>query len=142
MLLKYIKINQIVYLAIIISLLVSSCAGNPADIFPLRGTSWKMTVLNGEALPAGVEVTLMFNQHGKITGHAPCNDYFAFYKQRGIYVIFEESGSTRVNCSESGVMALEMAYLQNVEKVRSFQVKDSTLTFYDDINNPLMVFTR
>ena len=120
-----------------------SCTSSSSDVFPLRSSSWRLVELNNQPVSSNEKIILIFNQHGKITGQAPCNDYYAFYKQRGKYLIFAEAASSKKECGLSGnSLDKEEVFIQNLEKVRSFNVDGNKLIFYDEYYKSLMAFTR
>ncbi|WP_456380969.1 META domain-containing protein [Thiolapillus sp.] len=87
------------------------------------GTEWILTMLNGEAVPEDLQISLTY-EDGQIKGNAGCNSYFSDMKDRedaGGSVKLGPVGSTRKACPDE-VMHLEGSYLQSLGNTTSFSL--------------------
>ena len=50
----------------------ASCAALAADVFPIEGSLWRVTVINGEATPSNYTINFGGNA---VTGRLGCNDF-------------------------------------------------------------------
>jgi heat shock protein HslJ len=110
--------------------------GAPQPPPSLEGASWTIIQVGELSAPAGAEATLVFAQ-GQATGRAACNNYFASFTQDGTALSFGPPGATKMFCSEEGVMAFEAAFLESLEKVRTFTIETGRLVLLDESGAPL-----
>lgn len=127
--------------AILISCLtLVMCTGKSNEVIPV-GSVWQVTQmeLNGTAVQAPAEgiPTLGFADSTKIGGNAGCNYYFGNYTiEPANKIKISPMGMTRMACPD---MTYESSFIQNLEKVRSYTLKDSVLTLCDSLGKNLMV---
>jgi len=87
----------------------------------LGGSSWVVTGYNNgkQAVVSGIlgsELTANFNEDGKLSGFAGCNNFTAGYEVTGKNIKIGPAASTRKMCADpEGVMDQEMQYLQALE---------------------------
>ena len=83
---------------------------------------WVLETLDGATFDARAE--LQFPEKGKITGRAPCNNFFG--EQTAPYPWFEAGpiGATRMTCPD---MAAETAFLQALAAMTLAEVAADTL---------------
>jgi heat shock protein HslJ len=104
---------------------------NPPGSASLPGTRWVVTGFTldgaGGALPAGVRLTLDFDDAGGVGGTAGCNSYFgsAAFVSGGIAIT--GVGSTEMAC-EPGVMEREARFLAALARVTSFTLEEQHLS--------------
>ena len=138
-------------------LLVGGCgdrAPTPIPVTPttvssipanLVGIEWKLVSYGPASAPTAAlpqtEVTLEFEQNGKISGSAGCNGYFGSVTIDGEKLLQTSPvGNTVMGCVDKAVTAQETAFLEAFYEVESIKVVDSTLTLgYPDGE---LVFTK
>jgi heat shock protein HslJ len=95
------------------------------------------------AVPPGSQVTLSFQQGGKISGNAGCNDYFgAYHVDGGLLSIGGLVATERYCLSPQNVMDLEGRYLSLLPESTRYNIDgdELTLSYYDE--RKLLVFRR
>jgi heat shock protein HslJ len=76
-------------------------------------------------------ITLRFDSTDtRAGGFAGCNQYSAAYRLSGDSLTFQAPIATKMFCE--GFMEVETALLGALERVRRFEVTDSTLTLYSE----------
>lgn len=95
---------------------------------------WILASIGDLSEPRGAQdrpVTLRFDSaEARAGGFAGCNRYSAAYRTSGDSVSFEAPIATKMFCE--GSMDVETALLGALERVRRFEVTDSTLTLYSE----------
>ncbi|QYZ80332.1 META domain-containing protein [Methanofollis formosanus] len=135
-------------------LLAAGCTGQTPDGTDnetvqgtdLNGTAWDLLsyTQNGsmkDAL-AGTTVTLVLGENNTASGSAGCNAYSASYTLDGTAITFGPAVSTLMYCPIEGLMEQESAYLRFLDTVKSYEVKDETLTFFDENGTAVLVFGK
>lgn len=107
-----------------------SLAATPA---PLTGHTWTLTrlVVDGDEkiLSSANPITLSFQaQDQSLSGNSGCNAYGASYTLTGDQIHITGMRSTLVFCEDAGVMDLEAAYTQALQRVESLRIDGNTLT--------------
>ena len=107
-----------------------SHAATPAT---LTGHSWTLTrlVVDGDdkILSSANPITLSFQaQDHTLSGSSGCNTYGASYTLTGSQIHITDLRSTLVFCDDAGVMELEFAYTQALQRVESVRIDGDTLT--------------
>ena len=106
-------------------LVLTACGGGAADN-PLSGTSWVLDSISSAEIPAGVEVTLSFEEE-RLSGRA-CNNYGGDYSVNDESFETGEIESTLMACMEpEGIMDLETAYLRAMWDAQSFTMNEGQL---------------
>ena len=101
-----------------------------AESIDLTGTTWVLTELDGEPLPDGVTVDLMFDGE-RVAGSSGCNQYSsAATFEDGAVSVEPAIASTMMAC-EQPAMDVEMAYLTALAEVTNYTVEGSTLVLAD-----------
>ena len=105
-----------------------ACATAPdAASSPLVGTTWRLLSIDGRPVLAGVTITAEFTADDRVAGSAGCNRYFGTAAPKGDRLEVGGFGSTRMFCTQDGVMAEEQAFLSAFEKVTSYSISASEL---------------
>jgi heat shock protein HslJ len=106
----------------------SSQAGHP-----LTNTYWKMTELNGAAVPAAAkrrEPHLVLQPHGnRLTGSGGCNRLMGSYRLTGPSISFGAIASTKMACPEG--TAQEAAFVRTLEQVQGWKIDGEKLELND-----------
>ncbi|MDE4907686.1 META domain-containing protein [Methanogenium marinum] len=118
----------------------------PVTAESLKGKEWVLTSYNNgnEAIVsviAGTEITLDFDEEGRIAGSAGVNRYFASYEAGGDALTFGVTGSTMMAGPEDAMMQ-ETTYLKLLNETASFSGVGDELKLYDSDKTVLLVFKR
>jgi putative lipoprotein len=106
----------------------------------VEGVTWTVTELNGEAPPADVEATLVFDGSA-VSGSSGCNTYSGEATfDEDVVQISDQLTSTLKAC-EPEVSEFEGAYLTMLANASIFAVDGDTLTLSDDTDTVLATFT-
>ena len=107
-----------------LTVLVAACGGSAGTPTPaadgLSGTSWALTSMDDQPVPADVVVTLAFAA-GTASGSSGCNTYSGPYTVDGQSLDFGALASTRMACA-GAAMAIEQAYLAALDGVTTWAV--------------------
>jgi len=103
----------------------------------LYGTSWCVLDINGEPLPAEIEITAIFSDE-TLGGEAPCNTYTSEYSQDGYQIKIESPIMAQLYCEEENVMEIEEAFNSALVSVRKFDLEDDYLLMKDEGNRVLL----
>ena len=104
------------------------CAGEPLQL--LTGGSWHVQQVGHTAVPQGVDVSLLFDKSGQVSGRAGCNRYFGPFKLDGEGLRLGPLGATMMACAPD-LDILERQMLKALAEVVRFDVRDDgTLTLH------------
>lgn len=96
------------------------------------GKEWELTELNGEKLPAGVRIMIVFDEANKrYGGTASCNNYTGTFKLEGSTLKMTTPGTTKKACPD---MTWEAKYLPVITKIDSWSVMDNKLSLMSEGN--------
>lgn len=98
---------------------LDGCGGDPADL--LTGTSWQVSLLNGEAPQEAERVSLTFLAPDRVAGSTGCNRFVGGFTLSGEGFGFGPLGTTLMACPEP-LMAQERAMLDALELVSRFDI--------------------
>jgi heat shock protein HslJ len=98
-------------------------AMDPAD---LVNTSWRLTSLNGAALPGDVSLTLEL-QNGTMRGHAGCRDYRGVYEAENDHISFPSLEMLTTECASQELLVLEGEFTTYLSETRYFRLEGDTL---------------
>jgi len=98
----------------------------PGSTNPLVGSTWQLQRIDGVAVPAGVTVTVVFDD-GQIGGNGGCNSYGGSYQLQGSNLSFADVFMTQMYCEGAG-SATEQQYMAALMEIRSFVVAAGTST--------------
>ena len=125
----------LIVLLLLFAVLLSACSSTTK----LNGTDWQLVELNGQKLPAHIQITLGF-QEDQAGGKAPCNNYGASYTQKGSKLIFDQANTTLMYCD--GVMDYETDYFAAFSVVKSFRLENDVLSLLDESSTVVLVFGK
>ena len=114
------------------------------QVSPLSGSSWALTQLiiagHSQPLAPTAPVTLQFQASGDTyLGSSGCNYYNGAYTIAGRQLQLDFGAVTQRACA-GPIMSQEVAYLNAMEQVRSYQRDDKTLTLHDGAGKPILVY--
>ena len=101
-----------------------------AQVNRLNGEQWNLTHLNGQPVRntrAFIEVN---TDNKRLTGNAGCNRIFGSVTANRNSIDFSGIGSTRMACTDRGVMQLENELLRTLERVTSYQANGRVLKLF------------
>ncbi len=114
-------------------------ATSVVDEVDVAGVTWTLVTLAGDAPPAGVEATLLFDG-SSVSGSSGCNQYSGEATfDEDVVAISEGLAGTMMAC-EPEVSEFEAAYLAMLAEAQLFYVEGDTLTFTTDGGDALAEF--
>jgi putative lipoprotein len=142
--------NKIIGLSFLVAMLsITACQSTTAanvettSTAELRNTLWKLSSLNGKAVPSAegqrmASLTLSTDESlARIT--TACNSGSAAYTLNGNAIKFSASMSTKMGC-EPGPMQQEREMFKVIADTTRFAIKGETLELYDADNKLLASF--
>jgi heat shock protein HslJ len=106
----------------------------------VEGVTWTVTELDGEAPPAGVTATLLFDGTN-VSGSSGCNNYSGGATfDEDVVEISDGLAGTMMAC-EAPISEFEAAYLAMLADASVFAVTADTLTLSNDSDEVLATFT-
>lgn len=73
---------------------------DPVPAAGLTATEWKVSQIDGAAVPAGFNAVLRFQSNGTLTGSLGCNNGSAQYKHSGHMLTIGNMVSTKMACDQ------------------------------------------
>ena len=132
--------NLWIILALTVSLLAGcSASGEETPAPPITGREWKLVSINGQAILAGSEITLLLDKE-RASGSAGCNSYGGEYQQKGTQLSFDQIMQTLMACADAAVMEQESTYTQTLSQVTSYQIVGDRLELMDTTEEIVLVF--
>lgn len=112
----------------------------------LTDATWLMTSYNNgkggfQSVLADVQVTAVFGDDGKLTGHSGCNRYSATYTIAADKIEIGPPRTTRMMCPEP-IMDQETAYLKALAGATVFRMERSRLVMRDAGGAAMVAFVR
>lgn len=108
---------------------LKGCGGRPREL--LVGGQWRVTRIDDQPLPerredggedrGPIEITLQFDEAGRVSGRAACNRYTAGFELGGEGLSITRPSATRMLCAEP-LMRLEGLFLKRLSEVRRFDI--------------------
>ncbi len=132
---------------LVLTLLLAACSNDTADQATeesdvLLDSEWVLTLLNGDALIEGTEITLNFKETS-LDGSAGCNTYGGSYTASEGSLSLSGVYATEMGCPEpQGILDQEQAYLNALNAAASFQVDGEQMEVYDESGALTLVFVR
>jgi len=108
---------------------------------PLAGTEWNLVSLNGKDLIPGTRITATFKGN-LINGYTGCNEYNAAMEiENDVFTYIKISSVTEVLCAKpEGRMEQERMYLQTLETVSKYILKDKRLEMKNGDGDNVLIF--
>jgi len=100
------------------------------------GIDWRPTSIAGESVPDDTDQLVRFEVDGSISGHGGCNRFFGSLKSVDGGIEVGPLGATRMACPEL-TMSRELAFLDAVQKTRSFDFRKERLRLLDEKGDEL-----
>ena len=116
---------------------------NPSDA-RIENKRWVLVELMGQAVVAAKGRKTAFlqfdSENARVAGNASCNNFFGGYELRaGDRISLGQLGSTMMACPD---MTTESTFLQVLQKVDNYAIKDDTLSLHKARMAPLARFKR
>jgi heat shock protein HslJ len=108
---------------------------------PLAGTVWRLQDIAGEAVLPDVEATIQFEDGGRVSGRASCNQFGGSASVSGESITFEPLILTRMACQDS-IMAQEDRYVEALQAAQRFTVNGDELLMYSSAEGQPLRFRR
>ena len=129
---------------ILASLLWLVGCSTPGAAPSLVNSTWQLQRIDGAAVPAGVNVTIVFGD-GQIGGNGGCNSYGGSYQLQGSTLSFADVFMTEMYCEGAG-STTEQQYMTTLMEIRGFVVTSATsgrqLELQDANQRPRLVFVQ
>jgi heat shock protein HslJ len=132
---KFIHTSRIL-ITLMIGLMLSACAGTSSKLID---TSWKLTDLNGQKVPAEIQITLSIKKD-TAGGVSACNSYGSDFTQKGEKLSFSQIFSTMMYCDKG--MEFETDYFAALGKIKSYQLENDQLSLLDESGNVVLIFIK
>jgi heat shock protein HslJ len=125
-------------------LAAAACGSNSVSsgsaVVPLAGTTWRLVSIQGRPALPNAFVTAFFDEKG-LSGSAGCNRYFGGTTLDRERLRVGVLASTKMYCSDSGVMDQEDSYLLRLNEVSVYRVVGSELQLGPAVGAPTLLFT-
>jgi heat shock protein HslJ len=118
---------------------VSEATSGDRGLSELAGTSWSLSLLNGDGLLLLSLITADFDENGTVSGLAGCNGYSASYQVDGDQITISTPTTTSLSCRNL-LMNQESAYLDTLVSIVSYQIKGTTLEMRDVEGRAMLVY--
>ena len=125
-----------IFTCIGIVLIATSCKTSKETMratIPLYDTKWSLTKIydNGKEEVVNTKAFIRFDKEkGSAGGNGSCNSFGSTASVNGNDVSFKNIFSTKMYCEE--VQKIENKYFGQLAKANRFEIKDSSLTLYQD----------
>ena len=106
----------------------------------LVGPNWRSTHLGEMRMDADTTAFIRFDSDGTVSGNAGCNRFFGNWELSAGVLELGQLGTTRMACPESA-NSLEIAFLEQIETVRSAARAETRLLLKDADSQPVMRFS-
>ena len=120
----------------------------PAPATALSGSSWTLTQMSSDAsdhsqpLVPTAPVTLQFQKdNATYFGSSGCNYYNGMYRLSGSQLHLDFKGVTLKACA-TAIMSQEVAYLNTLQRVTSYEVSGKSLTLKDVGGEAILEFMK
>jgi heat shock protein HslJ len=101
-----------------------------STVWPLNGTVWKLTELNGGVVAANHLPSLVFDSAAhQVSGQAGVNTFSGGYTQQDAALDFSPFAVTRM-AGKPSQMKLEGEFLKALDRVTAWKIEGAILTFY------------
>lgn len=105
---------------------------------------WTLQRMNNHkvkpATPNEKITLIMTSENEYVSGCSSCNTYVGKVIKKRNKLMFKDIGTTRMSCPEE-TLTNERQYLENLNKIDSFQIIDEDLYLYSK-DKPILVFSK
>lgn len=112
-------------------------------IAPLKDTQWQLVALNGNVLPAGPEISLVFDGD-RVRGTTFCRNSFEGHYALTLdsKLIISNRAVTEIACLTANLNVLERAYLDILFSTPAIRIENERLVVYNPAGEMVLVFAR
>jgi heat shock protein HslJ len=125
---KYLKLG--VKLFVIIGLLSAAVFAQNSRRSDLSSKRWDLTEINGKRIYSSKAFLEIDASEDRFGGNAGCNRMFGKVDINGRNINFGDISTTKMFCTERGVMKLEMDLTRALERVTRFERNGNNLNLY------------
>jgi heat shock protein HslJ len=108
----------------------SNAKAEPANLASLFGRRWVLTEMDGQLINADKPWLEFEEKSRRASGDSGCNRFSGGFQASGTSLRFSPMASTRRACLAEEANRLEMNFLQGLEKVTRFEVRQNVLRLY------------
>ena len=120
------KLWALIVLAVMLTGCKSTKTAAVAPSFPLEGTHWNLTAINGEAISQTPDQPyIVFTDGSRISGSLGCNQFFGSFYQNKDRLSVEYTGSTKKMCSEMKTENNFISALKN--DIKTYRIEGNVL---------------
>lgn len=101
------------------------------------GIDWRPTSIANDTVPDDTDQFVRFEVDGSISGHGGCNRFFGALKSVDGNIEVGPLGATRMACPDA-IMSREIAFLDAIQKTRSFDFRKERLRLLDEKGDELV----
>lgn len=112
-----------------------------AEELPLLGITWQATSIGENAVPPGVEISLLIEADMRAGGVGGCNSFFSQSTVTADTFAIGEVARTQRSCLYERNM-LEQSYFEALKAAVAWRVDGDTLTLLDRTGKPAVTFER
>ncbi|ABX04623.1 MAG TPA: META domain-containing protein [Herpetosiphon sp.] len=112
---------------------------DPAELI---GSRWNVLTINGQPIIGPNPLPLTIDSASQVSGNGGCNGYGGGITIDGSKLTIGPLVSTLMACAEADLQAQEGSLLQSLEKVRSYQQTETTLSLLDDQGTVVVTLAR
>lgn len=107
----------------------ANSSSNP-NFGELDSRRWSLTEIGGTRVESSNAFIEFNSAEKRFTGNAGCNQMFGKFETNGGEMNFSGIGTTRMFCSEEGVMKLESDFTKALEKATRFEINGEVLNVF------------
>jgi len=96
----------------------------------LNGEQWNLTHLNGQPVRDTKAFIEINTDNKRLSGNGGCNSMFGSVTATNSSINFSRIGSTRMACTDRGVMRLENEFIRTLERVTGYQTNGRMLKLF------------
>ncbi|MEH6575479.1 MAG: META domain-containing protein [Amphritea sp.] len=102
---------------------------------------WSVENIQGRPVIDNSPASMLFENNGNVSGNSSCNRMFGQYKPKGDHLNLSAIGTTRMACAPA-LMDQEQRFLEALERVEHFLIKDGLLYLTDEQDKPVIRLSR
>jgi len=111
--------------------LLAVSAADAVQPSPLAGRAWSLVALDGERIPADLDVFIAFAEDGRVSGRGGCNRFVGDYSVEADRLALGQLATTRMACPPPA-MAVEDAFLAALEETAIILAHDGASLLLGD----------
>jgi len=109
---------------------------------PLIGVNWRLANMNmNELIPAGLQITAVFDENGRVNGSSGCNTYSGSYTASGNNLSIGPLSGTNILCDEA-TMQIESKFLNLFQSAATYNISGNGLVIFNSSGLNVLAFTQ